>query len=1458
MKHKFLFHPAASLLVIFSLSLPAVATAADCDPAPAGIVAWWQGEESGWDVVGGNNGVLMNTAGYATGEVGMAFNFPAVSNPYSLPSDGPFVQVPYTNLWAFGTNSFSIELWANFNAELDSATGDPFGGVMIADDQASLGLKKWFFAYAGGVLEFHVNGPNVNNGSGVFLVQAPFAPVLDQWYHLAVTRDGDLYTIYTNGLAAGSQTDTNTIPDPEVPLTIGEAEGFYFDGQLDEVSIYNRALSATEIAAIYAAGSAGKCASVSPPIILTQTTNETVLVGDTANITVAAAGTLPLAYQWTLDGTNLLGATNATLTLTNLLLAQSGDYSVLITNLYGSTNSAAATLDVYALPPTITAQPTNLTVAVGFNAVFAVTATGTAPLVYQWSLDGTNLLGATNAILTLINLFLGQSGDYSVLITNLYGSTNSAVATLYVYAIPPTITMQPTNRMIGVGSNTVFAVTATGTAPLVYQWSFDGANLLGATNATLKLTNLITSQSGDYSVLITNLYGVTNSAAAVLSVYGKPPIIAAQPTNQTVIEGATVPFAVTAAGTPPLSYQWSLDGTNVTGATNASLVLTNVQLNQAGLYSVFIASPYGSTNSANGLLTISPPPVCTSLPTGAVAWWQAESNALDSAGFNHGTLTNTAGFANGEVGFAFNFPAFNNPSSRPANGPYVQVPYTNLWAFGTNNFSIELWANLNAKLSSSTGNPYGGVMIADDQGSGGNSKWLFAYAGGVLEFHINGPSVNNGAGVFLVKAPFAPVTNRWYHLAITRNANLYTIYTNGLPAGSQTDANVIPAANAPLTIGAAEGFYFDGRLDEVTIYNRSLASIEIASIYQSSSAGKCPLPPTIATQPTNQTGLLGSTAVFSVAAYGTPSLAYQWNFDGTNIAGATNSLLTLTNVQLSQAGSYAVTISNDAGLTNSVNASFTVVTPPVIIQQPQSLSVNPFGSASFVVAATGSGPLVYQWQKNGTNLVDNGDLVGSASTNLTIASVAPSDAANYQVVITSPYANTNSAIAILTVPETTLWLGSTNAHSCTTIAVPVMVNALGVENSLTASVGYDPTKLTLRNVQLGTADTNASLQETDSQTNLGQVGFVITLATNSVIPPGTQEVAQVIFQTLPVTNNVITSLSFTNWPTSLAVISSNLVVVPAVYQGGTIQLTPAEYCADVYPRFNGDHQVTSQDWVEVGRMVVGLDVPTNSDEFLRADSAPRYAPDGVLTVADWVQAGRYAYGLDPLTSVTQSNSSGALFHAKPKGGQNPSRILQVATTSAQRGQSVGVPVFLICATNENAVGFTVDYNTNQLSLNSFTPSAVPTNSQWNVNSNQLGEVGLIWAALPGTTLPIGTNQVGLLTFTTSTRTSGAAALTLDSSVVRLQTADLLADNLPTTYINGAVVLPAQPALGAALANGQFQFTWLWNSGTFQVQVADRPTGPWTTLTLPLATNGANATSILTPINQQQYFRLLGQ
>jgi hypothetical protein len=276
-------------------------------------------------------------------------------------------------------------------------------------------------------------------------------------------------------------------------------------------------------------------------------------------------------------------------------------------------------------------------------------------------------------------------------------------------------------------------------------------------------------------------------------------------------------------------------------------------------------------------------------------------------------------------------------------------------------------------------------------------------------------------------------------------------------------------------------------------------------------------------------------------------------------------------------------------------------------------------------------------------------------------------------------------------------------------------------------------------------------------------------------------------------------------------------------------------------------------------MVAGLDVPTNTDEFMRADCAPRNAPDGVLTVADWVQAGRYVMGLDPLTLVGPPGSPEFVAKATPKDGSNSGRVLQVATVSAQRGQTVTVPVSLVCVGNETAAGMSFSFNTNQLRLVSFLPgSALPGGSQWNANSNQVGKVGLALAAAVGNTFTPGTNQLAVLTFAAKANASGTAAITLDNSVVKLQTADLLAASLATTYVSGVVVLPSQPNLSATVAGGKLQFSWSLGAGTFQVQTASQPTGPWTTLALPLTTDGVNVTCGLTSTNQQQYYRLSGQ
>jgi len=225
-----------------------------------------------------------------------------------------------------------------------------------------------------------------------------------------------------------------------------------------------------------------------------------------------------LNYQWKFNGTNITGATNAILTLTNLQLNSAGSYAVTISSLYGSTNSSNAVLIVQALP-VISSQPTNQTVTAGYNANFSATVNGTPPLVYQWRFNGTNISGATNSMLGLTNVQLASAGSYSLRITNAFGSAISSNALLTVQA-PPIFNTQPTNLTVNVGVTAVFAVTVTGSSPLNYQWSFNGTNnsIPGATNAALTISNAQLANAGVYAVTVTNLFGLAVSSNATLTV----------------------------------------------------------------------------------------------------------------------------------------------------------------------------------------------------------------------------------------------------------------------------------------------------------------------------------------------------------------------------------------------------------------------------------------------------------------------------------------------------------------------------------------------------------------------------------------------------------------------------------------------------------------------------------------------------------------------------------------------------------------------------------------------------------------------------------------------------------------------------------------------------------------------------------------------------------------------------
>jgi hypothetical protein len=538
---------------------------------------------------------------------------------------------------------------------------------------------------------------------------------------------------------------------------------------------------------------------------------------------------------------------------------------------------------------------------------------------------------------------------------------------------------------------------------LSYQWSFNSNSIAGATNATLTLASAQPTNGGVYSVTVSNAYGSTNSSNAVLTVLVYPPTITTQPTNQTVYVGSTATFTAVAGGTPPLHYQWSFNTTNIVGATNATLTLANVQLTNAGNYSVLVTNAYGSTNSVNAVLTVNLPPPCDPPPSGLVAWWRAEGNAFDSIGTNNGTPVGNLGYTTGEVGEAF---VFNNSTS------YIPLPASPSLNLGTNGgLTIEFWVKPNAYNVNVTGAP---IVEWDSSSSDGLSLWV-----GSGLFYMGVKDTSGVQHVIQSANGLIVDTNHFQHVAGTydKGSGLAVLYLNGTAVVTNNFGSLTPQTTYPtyhLNIGRrtgqpiGNGDTYGGLMDELSLYTRALSASEVQAIYATGPGGKCvPTAPFIATQPTNQSAAIGSTATFTVTAGGTAPLSYRWRLNSTNIIGATNTTLALANVQLTNAGTYSVMVTNAYGSVISSNAVLKLGTPPSITNQPASQRVSLGCNVAFNVVAGGTAPLSYQWWKG--NLILN----GQTNTTISLTNVQTTDFTNYYVVVASSFGSVTSSNAVL-------------------------------------------------------------------------------------------------------------------------------------------------------------------------------------------------------------------------------------------------------------------------------------------------------------------------------------------------------------------------------------------------------------------------------------------------------------
>ena len=264
-----------------------------------------------------------------------------------------------------------------------------------------------------------------------------------------------------------------------------------------------------------------------PPSITAQPFGSAVTVGQSVNFSVAATatGTGPLSYQWRKDGTDILGATDVTFTISAVADTDTGNYSVVVTNSGGSVTSAVAVLTVLNTP-VFSVEPFGQSVGVGSNVVFSATAYGAPPLVFQWYFNGSPSGSATTgtnvSLHTLTNVQTNKSGNYSVRVFNGYGSAASAGAALNVIVFPPTITIQPSSQNPLLGHGASFAVSVIGTPPFQYQWQFNGADIPGATNVTYTIPAVTASDAGNYAAMISNSAESVRSDDAALTVVIPP------------------------------------------------------------------------------------------------------------------------------------------------------------------------------------------------------------------------------------------------------------------------------------------------------------------------------------------------------------------------------------------------------------------------------------------------------------------------------------------------------------------------------------------------------------------------------------------------------------------------------------------------------------------------------------------------------------------------------------------------------------------------------------------------------------------------------------------------------------------------------------------------------------------------------------------------------------------------
>jgi hypothetical protein len=596
-----------------------------------------------------------------------------------------------------------------------------------------------------------------------------------------------------------------------------------------------------------------------------------------------------------------------------------GSYQATVTNGVGSVVSNPATIEIQAAP-VISSHPQNLTVNKDSNATFTVEASGST-LSYQWRKDGILLAGEISPTLVVHDVNGSDSGQYTCMVANAYDSVTSNPATLTVQ-IPPEITLQPVSQDSLEQGTVLLSIIATGGGTITYDWKKEGQSFPGIK---------ISEHAKDYD---------SRERKWLKDETGKWCFI--NPHGYLLLNGVRYHFGTDYWFDPSL-----LIGPNF-------LVLNNVNSSHDGNYHCVVSSKYGSTTSNIAVVNVHARPNITLHPeniqvagnasgilsvtaTGSnlTYQWYKDNTLLAGATNSSLTIQNVSAADEGRYHCVVN----NTHGSVLSNSAQLTVitpPVIVIHPLDLNGTVTQ-----NTVLSVKAENPY---------------ELTYQWTKG-------GTIITNGSGVTIEQysAQFSSSQRRWLRDSkgrwgfITPNGTLHygtqvyhfdASYWNEptkLVGYNYLAVNNLSAANA--------GVY------------RCVISNGQSSITSSPATLSVSSPPVILSQPPDITSAAGTTATFNISAAGV-GLSYQWKKDGVPINGATNPSLSISNINISNAGAYTCEVSNSEGSTTHQPADLVIIAPPVFTLQPVDINARDGQAATLLVNATGAGTLSYTWEKS--------------------------------------------------------------------------------------------------------------------------------------------------------------------------------------------------------------------------------------------------------------------------------------------------------------------------------------------------------------------------------------------------------------------------------------------------------------------------------------------------------------